>query len=200
MCGSLLVLMQLSPLCLGKVVFISSSPLLTAQWHYSALPLCFCWRLSVLGASWIYGWVSLSVGAVMPRAWWQQVPSGTDIAVALLLAPEPLSSPGLPSSAHSATPGSAGTEAGFVSASPPWCAQETGATLSCVSLPAVAHRALLTRLVPHTGQQEAIPVLLQSFIIWNAWSVCLALHLGQLSIFSCRCRPAGCHCSMFVIL
>lgn len=93
----------------------------------------------------------------MPRAWWQQVLSGTDIAVALLLAPEPLSSPGLPSSAHSATPGPAGTEAGFVSASPPWCAQETGATLSCVSLPAVAHRALLTWLVPHTGQQESHP-------------------------------------------
>lgn len=37
------------------------------------------------------------------------------------------------------------------------CAQETGVTLSCVSLPAVARRALLTWLVPHTGQQESDP-------------------------------------------
>lgn len=47
MCESLLVLMQLSPLCLRKVV--SYSPLFTAQWPYRALPLCFSCRLSTLG-------------------------------------------------------------------------------------------------------------------------------------------------------
>lgn len=43
---------------------------------------------------------------------------GPGIAAASLLAPETLSSPGLSSSSHTAIPGTAGTEAGFVSAYP----------------------------------------------------------------------------------
>lgn len=50
------------------------------------------------------------------------------------------------------------------------------------------------------GSRKVIPMLLQSFIILNAWSVWLALHLGQLYIFNYKCRSVGCHCRVFVIL
>lgn len=96
-CDSLRVLMQISPLCLRKVekgLLLSSlySPV-TLQ---CTAPLLLLKVIHAGGPSCIYDEVSLTVAAGMPQAWWQKGHSGTGIVVALLLAPELLSSPACP--------------------------------------------------------------------------------------------------------
>lgn len=99
------------------------------------------------------------------------------------------------SSAHTAVPGTAAaTEAGFVSAYPEAaflpaarCAEEIGVTLSCVSLPAVAHHALLIRLVPYTGQQETHPRA--AAIVYNF--KCMVPLTGTPSVCRLDTAPSG---------
>lgn len=88
-CASLL-LMQLSPLCLGKVpLSLPLLPLWLSNPTMHCLSPLFFWRLPLLTWRAVCGSVLLLVWALVPWAWQQRQHSSTAFAAALLSAVEP---------------------------------------------------------------------------------------------------------------
>lgn len=159
---SLLVLMQLSPLHLGKALLLS--PPCLSLWPSNPpnalfIPLLFLKVTHALMASCDHGWASF-VWTLRPWAWWQWRHNSAGFAAALLPASGPQHLPCLSSSPHTAispleTLPSLGLpphtkKHAFLPAAQH--IEEVGVTLRCVPLLAVAHRATLNWFASYMWQ------------------------------------------------